>query len=266
MRPRSVRCSLLAVAWLLLMAPGPGNSQQPREAKTAVLVELFTSEGCSSCLQADRLLTELQEQPAPGVEIITLGEHVDYWDPLGWQDRFASQQFTRRQQDYGIHFNQSDVYTPQMIVDGEEEFVAKDAGETRLAIQRAAARAKARLRIETGAADENTGHPRWTIHVDSLPPRAPAKVDVFIAITESDLSSEVARGENRGRSLRHSSVVRILRKIGEVENGPAVKFEQAIQLRLDPAWNRQNLRIVAFLQEAGPARVIGAASLPVAAN
>jgi hypothetical protein len=210
------------------------------------------------------LLTELQErQPVPGVEIITLGEHVDYWDPLGWRDLFASEQFTRRQQDYGVHFDQSDVYTPQMIVDGEEEFVVKDDQEARLAIQRAAARAKARLRIEPGPAGGNAGPPRWTIHVDSLPPRAPAKVDVFVAITESELSSEVTRGENRGRRLRHTSVVRILRTIGEVENSPGVKFEQEIQLRLDPGWKRENLRIVAFLQQPGPARVIGAASLPV---
>jgi hypothetical protein len=182
---------------------------------------------------------------------------------LGWQDRFSSQQFTGRQQDYAVHFDQSRIYTPQMIVDGAEEFPPGDAGEVRQAIQRAAARAKARLRIEPSPSDGGTGRARWTIHVDSLPPRASPTVDVYIAVTESELSSEVSRGENRGRNLRHASVVRILRRIGEVENGPAATFDQAVDLRLDPSWERKNLRVVAFLQQPGDGRVVGAASLSV---
>lgn len=263
MKCYSVLC-LLAAGAVLLTAPAP--SRPPSEAKTAVLVELFTSEGCSSCPPADRLLIELQErQPDAGIEVIALGEHVDYWDGLGWRDRFSSAELTGRQQDYSLRFGQNRVYTPQMVVDGSEEFVGSDKRQAQQAIQRAAARAKARLRIEP---DSSSGDAtaRWTIHVDSLPPKAPGRVDVYVAVTESGLSNQVSKGENSGRRLPHTSVVRVLQKIGEMNNDAAARFEHAVELPLDPSWNRQNLRLAAFVQEPRVGRVLGAASVALAAK
>jgi hypothetical protein len=257
---------MLAVAVMLLMAAGPGASGEPRESNRAVLVELFTSEGCSSCPPADRLLIDLQQsQPLDGVEIIALGEHVDYWDGLGWRDRFSSPASTDRQRDYSRHFGQNQIYTPQMIVDGAEEFVGSDKRQADLAIRRAAARAKASLRIVADSSSSARAA-RWTIHVDGLPPKAPSRVDVFVAVTESGLSNQVSKGENRGHRLEHSSVVHVLQKIGEIDNGPAVKFEHPVELPLDPGWKRENVRLVAFVQEPDAGRVLGAASLPLAAN
>jgi hypothetical protein len=259
--------SLLAAGAILLIAPVAGDSQQGRKPKTAVLVELFTSEGCSSCPPADRLLIELQErQPFAGVEIVALGEHVDYWDGLGWRDRFSSAELTARQRDYSLHFGQNRVYTPQMIVDGAEEFVGSDKGRAQQAIQRAAARPKARLRIVPGALPGGAGPSRWTIHVDGLPAKSPPRVDVYVAVTESGLSNQVSKGENRGRRLQHASVVRVLRKAGVMGNSPAAKFERTVELALDTDWNRENLRVVAFVQESGAGRVLGATSLALAAN
>lgn len=254
---------VLAAAAVLLLTARLSDAQQATDTKPVVLVELFTSEGCSSCPPADRWLIELQErQPVAGVEVIALGEHVDYWDGLGWRDPFSSAELTGRQRDYSLHFGQNRVYTPQMIVDGAEEFVGSDKREARQAIQRAASRAKARVRITPDSAAGKTA--RWTIHVDGLPPKAPPRVDVYVAVTESGLANEVKNGENRGRRLEHSSVVRVLQKIGEMGGAPPAKFEHHVELPFDSSWNKENLRVVAFVQEPKVGRVLGAASAPVA--
>ena len=259
--------SLVVGIAVLPMAAAPEDSGPARESKAAVVVELFTSEGCSSCPPADRLLTELQEhQPLAGVEIIALGEHVDYWDGLGWRDRFSSPESTDRQRDYSLHLGQNQIYTPQMIVDGAEEFVGSDKRQADLAIRRAAARAKARLRIVAESSSSAAPAARWTIHVDSLPPKAPPTVDVYVAVTENGLSNQVSKGENRGHRLEHSAVVHVLQKIGEMHNGPAAQFEHQVELPLDPAWKAQNLRLVAFVQERQAGRVLGAATVPLAAD
>src|SRR5439155_22515804 len=104
-----------------------------------IIVELFTSEGCSSCPPADTLLRHLVSAQSPNVNVIALGEHVDYWDHQGWKDRFSSAALTNRQQLYASRFNVDSIYTPQMIVDGRAELVGSDAAAARRAIDRAAA-------------------------------------------------------------------------------------------------------------------------------
>src|SRR5438132_8543629 len=126
----------LCVALTCALAFGLGHGSAATAPKpTPVLVELFTSEGCSSCPPADALLRTLADaQPIAGAEIIALSQHVDYWDRLGWKDRFSSAAFTNRQQQYGRAFNIGSIYTPQMVVDGREQFVGSDASRARRAI------------------------------------------------------------------------------------------------------------------------------------
>src|SRR5262245_13661203 len=110
------------------------------DTQTAVLVELFTSEGCSSCPPADEVLTDLlQRQPLERVTVIGLGEHVDYWDQLGWRDQFSSQAFTSRQSEYESKvFHSGSIYTPQLVIDGRFQVVGSDQAAVRRLITRAA--------------------------------------------------------------------------------------------------------------------------------
>src|SRR6516164_6714157 len=124
-----------------------------------VVVELFTSEGCSSCPPADALLKELSEQqPLQGVQVIALEEHVDYWNHLGWTDPFSSTEFSQRQSDYARIFGNDGVYTPQMVVDGQSEFVGSRGGSAKEAIQKAARLPKFEIALRP-AADAKSGKP-----------------------------------------------------------------------------------------------------------
>src|SRR6478752_4847234 len=133
------RTGLLFAVALAIASGGVHATPAPTRAEgpTPVIVELFTSEGCSDCPPADTLLEKLiATQPIAGAEIIGLGQHVDYWDRLGWKDRFSSSALTARQQLYQTRFATDSIYTPQMVVDGRAEFVGSDASAARKAIER----------------------------------------------------------------------------------------------------------------------------------
>ncbi len=215
-----------------------------------VVVELFTSEGCSSCPPADQLLLQLDaRQPFAGVEVIALSEHVDYWNRLGWRDPFSSSEFTARQQRYGRLFRTDNIYTPQMVVDGRAEFVGNDARRAEKVIREAALDPKVGVRVEAAAG-------RIRVSVDPL--AKPASADVLLAITESGLESSVTRGENSGRRLKHTAVVRRLTLLGKAAGGRA--FSAEAPLALDPGWTASHLRAVVLVQEPGGGRILGAAS------
>ncbi len=176
-------------------APGPVGGK-----RTPVIVELFTSEGCSDCPPADALLTKLdQTQPVPGAEVIVLEEHVDYWDHQGWADPFSSAEFTRRQNDYANVFRNSSVYTPQMVVDGKFEFVGSREGAARQAIGEASRMAKTTVNLRLAGNADKPGIP-LEVRIEKLAgATAGERADVFLTITESRLHSDVVGGENSGR-------------------------------------------------------------------
>ena len=171
------------------------------QTRTPVIVELFTSEGCSSCPPADNLLARLQ-RIVPEAEVVPLSEHVDYWNHLGWQDRFSAPLFSMRQEDYGRVFRLESVYTPEMIVDGTAEFNGSDEARARKEIAKAAAGPSA---VTSMTLAGNTVH----LHVEKIPAQS-RNMDVFLAITETNLETTVGGGENNGRRLRHVGVVRHL--------------------------------------------------------
>src|SRR5580704_8489772 len=151
----TMACCLFATA--LISAPADNGAR-----RVPVLLELFTSEGCSSCPPADRLLEILdQKQPVAGADLIVLSEHVDYWDRLGWKDPFSSSQYTARQQEYSYRFNGDGVYTPQLVVDGRFGFVGSDGREASSAIQKAIRERKIPIEISNVARDGD----RITAHI-----------------------------------------------------------------------------------------------------
>jgi hypothetical protein len=243
----------------------PASGEAPAGDTVPVLVELFTSEGCSSCPPADALLQRLVEtQPVTRAQIIALGEHVDYWDRLGWKDRFSSAALTSRQQVYGARFNTDSVYTPQMVVDGSTEFVGSDASAARRALERAVAAPHGRVRV---ALDEGTNTSRGdrslavTVTASDLPREGADRADVVLAITEDRLRSDVTRGENHGRVLTHAAVVRYLAPAGEAARDTAFTTHAEIPIGAD--WQRSHLNVVAFVQERRSRTVLAAAVLPV---
>ncbi len=228
----------------------------PSDERAPVLVELFTSEGCSSCPPADEVLIRLvQTQPVPGAEIIALGEHVDYWNRLGWVDRYSSPEFSTRQEKYAEAFGTQRIYTPQMIVDGQIEFVGSRMEKARDAIMRAARAPKAKIHITPAASA--VGTVQLEIRVEGLPAiNFGDTAEVLLAITESNLRSNVSRGENSGQSLSHAAVVRKLSAIGRVDSQAASVFATGVNIAHD--WKRANLRAVVFVQERASRRVLGA--------
>ena len=223
--------------------------------RSPVVVELFTSEGCSSCPPADAALEHLaRSQPVRGAEIIPLGFHVDYWNRLGWADPYSSPAFSLRQEEYSEAFGGDRIYTPQMVVDGSREFI----GDESLAIKSVAAASK---QPKTGI--EMTLSPRCELSSSLKLTVAPLSSsstgdasELLVAVTESGLVSKVVRGENAGRTLRHTAVVRQLRSLGEVARGE--KSSVTSTLSLDKGWKRGAIQVVAFLQEKKSRRILAA--------
>jgi hypothetical protein len=217
-----------------------------------VLVELFTSEGCSSCPPADLLLNRLRQNQESN--LIVLSEHVDYWNQLGWIDPFSSNAFTNRQRRYAGAIG-VDVYTPQMVVDGTAAFVGSDNREALAAISHAARAPKANIVLRCAA-----NPPAVQIRIDHMPP---AEADVILAITEDGLQSTVTAGENRGRTMAHTAVARRLSVIGRTKKEPSFAAQNTIAL--DKIWKRENVAAVVFLQDRSNLRILGASRIALTA-
>lgn len=213
-----------------------------------VLVELFTSEGCSSCPPADALLQKLERsQLVPGVTVIAMSEHVDYWNHLGWSDPFSSAQMSSRQQSYATKFRLDGPYTPEMVIDGAAEFVGSDATKARRAIALSATRPKLAVTAEVA---------EHVLHA-TVSPGVPA--DVLVALVYDPEPSKVSKGENSGRRLVHISVVKSLRRVGDISLKKG--FDARLPMPDDPLL--ANPRAVVFVQERGQGRVSGAAEVSV---
>jgi len=234
-------------------------------ARTPVVVELFTSEGCSSCPPADALLARLAEgQLAGNVQLIAMEEHVDYWNDLGWADPFSSRDWTSRQHVYAGALGNGNPYTPQMVVDGTTEFVGSHTQQARETILKAASKAKIPVMLAQSNAN-GTGTGKFSAKVGKLEGTTRGDAaEVWLAITETGLHSAVTRGENAGEDLHHAAVVRSMRKIGEAKPDGETSFAGDATVPLQKEWKRENLRAVLFVQEKQSRRILGAAEIRIA--
>ena len=241
---------LLLFTLVLIAAPDPLASAAGRNA-SPVVVELFTSEACSSCPPADALLTKLDRQhEVNGAEVLVLGEHVDYFNSSGWADRFSSAKFSERQNDYARRFQLPSAYTPQMVIDGNSEALGSDPAAVEQKIGLAA-------RIPKMVTVDLSWTAQRSLHV-SVKGASGEPSAVLLAITENGLTTSVAAGENSGRVLQHSGVVRELRQLGTISGGGFVTSAPIVPAR---DWKRPNLRVVVFVQRLRNGEFIGAATV-----
>jgi len=234
-------------------AGGLPSSSGDTRASPVAIVELFTSEGCSSCPPADELLRQVNLKEAPsGQLIVGISEHVTYWNNLGWKDPYSSPVFTDRQSVYASRFAGEGPYTPQMVVNGRDQFVGSDGNALNQALRADAQRGHFDLRLTSSALSSNgvdltfafVGHP-------SKP------LDIVAVLTDDADRSNVLRGENSGRLLQHVSVARSLDRVATVTGD----MEKSVHLSL-PAGAQitpgSGHHLVLFAQEAHQGAIVGA--------
>jgi hypothetical protein len=246
---------LLPLLFLLTAVAAPPKGADTPPARTPILIELFTSEGCSSCPPADAWLKQIdQSQPIPGAEAIVLSEHVDYWDHDGWKDPYSSSFFTDRQSAYVRALGGPSPYTPELILNGATELQLSNQAQVAQALRKAASSQQLPVTISAlTVAGDSTLH----AHIDADGAAARRNADVYAAVALNHAESQVLHGENGGRHLSHAAVAIDLVRIGKLEKGKP--FSQDLQTRLRPGLDPRNLRLIVFVQEPGPGEVLGAA-------
>jgi hypothetical protein len=237
---------LFAVAFALATAR---SAVPPNTTAIPVVIELFTSEGCSSCPPADKLLSALdKEQPIAGAHLIVLSEHVDYWNTLGWADPYSSHEFSERQQKYGNALVVADIYTPQAVIDGRLEVVGNSSAKMGAAVEAALREKKVPLRLQANRTEAG-------IHVELQAPEGMRRGEqIYLAVAEDEVTSKVSAGENSGHLLAHTAVVRSFTKVGKFTGYGNFTAD----LKTSARWGK-NLRVVALVADHDGGKIVGAA-------
>ncbi|HTX76268.1 MAG TPA: DUF1223 domain-containing protein [Terracidiphilus sp.] len=261
--PAQFRPAAITAIGLILASPALSIGQAPNTSSssasvTPVLVELFTSEGCSDCPPADNLLARLdREQPIPGVHVIVLSEHVTYWNHDGWTDPFSMTEMDERQNDYVVRFHLQSSYTPQAVVDGAEQMVGSNGPQLVRAVEHEASLPGKSLAITAANMDKGS------VHFSLQAPDG--KGDHLYAVVAQDVArSEVPSGENAGRTLHHVAVVREIRALNSKDaDGRQISISTG---SVDRHPGSGAVRLVVFLQDPRSGRVEAAAEQPLSAE
>jgi hypothetical protein len=237
---------------LVLTLSGQASTPAATAQRVPVLVELFTSEGCSDCPPADALLAKLDAtQPISGARAIVLSEHVTYWNHQGWNDPFSLNAMTERQEDYARRFGLDSSYTPQMVVDGTEQFVGSNAHALIAAVEKEAKTPRQSVAIEGAHWDQGTA--QFSIHAN-----VPAGAKLVAVLAADATHQEVSGGENSGRTLHHTAVVRVMKKFNaDAADGRELKLPGGPLAQKNEA--NDPVRLVVFLVDHKTGHVLGAA-------
>jgi hypothetical protein len=250
----SIAIALLA-GLTTLLAQNTGTSIPPQKT---VLVELFTSEGCSSCPPADALLRQVNgTRTSAGQLIVGISEHVTYWNSLGWSDPFSSPANTERQNDYGKRFRLEGVYTPQMVINGAEEIVGSDRAALLRAEQKEAEQPPLMsLRILSLNMVGNT----LTVNYSATGAVPAHGADLIAVLADDSDQSSVLRGENSGQTLVHVAVARSISRVARVQ----AAGQRIVQINLPASFQpAQKHHLILFAQTPGNGRVLGADTKPL---
>ncbi len=237
---------ILQIFSVLLITTSTTAGNMP--AQPFAVVELFTSEGCSSCPPADRLLATLTEEARKtNSNILTLSFHVDYWNYLGWKDPFSKNEFSQRQRDYARALKNDSVYTPQMLVNGEHEFIGNNSSLAQKYVNESLALTpKCAIAIQPDSSAENT----ITIKYETINTK---KGNILnIALVERKISVDVTRGENAGKYLKHENVVKAFKTIHLSSEKGTVELVKPSQ------WEPSNASIFAYVQNDSDLKIIAA--------
>lgn len=221
-------------------------------SRKVVLLELFTSEGCSSCPPADRLLQQIHDRRDPTDEdVLVLSWHVDYWNYLGWADPFSSAEATKRQRRYAQRL-QTTVFTPQLIVNGRHSAVGSRRDDVRTAMAQAA-------RTPLGSVDASVEtQPDGSLRITVDCTQTPTGSTVLAGIVQKSAKVDVARGENSGRSLDHINVVRSAQQKVVASGIERLTFEP----RLPEGLAVQNASVFVLVQARDSGELLGATQFP----
>ena len=266
-----MRTGALFILFFVNIASSPAAECTAKSGPaTAALVELYTSEGCSSCPPADRWLTAIGHQTGDRPLVpdartsglspvfVPVAFHVVYWDYLGWKDAFGDMRFTERQRQFARAAGANSVYTPQVVLGGRDFPEWRKAGSVSRTVESINARpSRARLEIVT------RGTP-WARVSAALSPGVPADdLALFVAITQNGLSTKVKAGENRGETLRHDFVVRDLAMARDWMKGTAQSLTTTAEFAPRPDWKPDQMNVVAFVQNLRSGEVLQALSAPL---
>ncbi|MDH3743829.1 MAG: DUF1223 domain-containing protein [Acidobacteriota bacterium] len=251
----SVGLALVAVTATAVTSESTSAQLEKEPAPSAVLVELFTSQGCSSCPAADRLLSRLAKTLPRGTSIVPLAFHVDYWNYLGWTDPFSSSDWSDRQRSYARRLESRGVYTPQIVVNGRWGAVGSVESDVTALIEHARQdEERSRITIAARLAPDD----RIEIELSVQTHRSKEELVLWLAVVENGFETPVGRGENIRKTLHNDHVVR--RLLPALELGTIGSGVNSILINPDPDWRRDNLSFAAFVQDRATLRVYAAAS------
>lgn len=258
MQPRLVLTISFALLALNVAPFATSQNAGERKPTSVAIVELFTSEGCSSCPPADALLRQINlKQTGAGQLIVGISEHVTYWDYLGWKDPFSSPVFTDRQSTYASRLSPEGSYTPQMVLNGREQFVGGDAGALERALRDEAGRSHLELRILSLMRSSSAVNVKFSLSGATSKP-----LDIIAVLMDDADRSNVLRGENGGRLLQHASVARSLMRVSTVKGDVEQSAEIGLPDGFQPGGSSGH-HLILFAQEQHQGAILGAAVIPL---